>query len=44
MNGITVVTQDGFDQVLADIVYIAVNRGQHDRAFADTLDSVHETL
>ena len=32
---VAVVGQDGFDQVLADIVHIAVDGGQHQGAFGD---------
>ena len=39
---IAVVGQDDIDQVLADVVYVPLHRGEHDGAFFLALDALHE--
>ncbi len=41
-HAVAVVGQDDIDQVLADIVHVALHRGEHDGAFLLALDALHE--
>ena len=41
---VAVVGQDDIDQVLADVVHVALHGGEHDGAFLLALDALHERL
>ncbi len=41
---VAVVGQDDVDQVLADVVHVALDRGEHDRALLLALDPLHHRL
>ena len=43
-HAIAVVGQDDVDQVLADVVHVALHRGEHDGAFFLALDPLHQRL
>jgi hypothetical protein len=43
-HAVAVVGQDDVDEVLADVVDVALDRGQHDRAPLAALDPLHQRL
>ncbi len=44
VNGVTVVREDDVDEVLADVVYVAAHRRQHDLPFTLSLGLLHVRL
>ena len=43
-DGVAVVGQDDVDEVLADVVHVALDRGEHDRALAAVVGLLHVRL
>ena len=43
-DGVAVVAQDDVDEVLADVVHVALDRGEHDRALAAVVGLLHVRL